>query len=360
MAEEYLHDLYYNPESPASFGGVEAVYRAAKEDGKFQLSRNKIRTWLRQQDTYTLHRPVRYRFKRNRVIVGGIDKESEADLVVMDSLSKENNGYKYILTVIDVLSKYAWVEPLKTKSGENLVKAFEKILKKGRKPEKLHSDKGTEFTNKLFQSFLKHKKITFFTTYNETKASVVERFNRTLKGKMWKYFTANNTLKYIDVLQKLVRSYNHSRHRSIGMRPSDVNLKNESVVWERLYGDEANKLFKYKFSVGDQVRISKARRTFKKGYLPSWTEEVFTITKRIRRKPPVYKIADYHGDELEGTFYEPELQKVVKTDSDYYRVERVIKSRMRNKQKEHFVKWLGYPDSFNSWIPASNVKNISK
>ena len=230
MAEKYLHDLYYNPESPASFGGVEAVYRAAKEDGKFQLSRNKIRTWLRQQDTYTLHRPVCYRFKRNRVIVGGIDKELEADLVIMDSLSKENNGYKYILTVIDVLSKYAWVEPLKTKSGENLVKAFEKILKKGRKPEKLHSDKGTEFTNRLFQTLLKKKKISFFTTYNETKASVVERFNRTLKGKMWKYFTANNTLKYIDVLQKLVRSYNHSRHRSIGTRPSDVNLKNESVV----------------------------------------------------------------------------------------------------------------------------------
>ena len=211
------------------------------------------------------------------------------------------------------MSKYAWAEPLKTKSGENLVKAFEKILKKGRKPEKLHSDKGTEFTNKLFQSFVKHKKITFFTLYNETKASIIERFNRTLKGKMWKYFTANNTLKYIDVLQKLVRSYNYSRNRSIGMRPSDVNLKNESAVWERLYGDEANKLFKYKFSVGDQVRISKARRTFKKGYLPSWTEEVFTITKRIRRKPPVYKIVDYHGDELEGTFYEPELQKVIKT-----------------------------------------------
>ena len=98
---------------------------------------------------------------------------------------------------------------------------------------------------------------------------------------MWKYFTANNTLKYIDVLQKLVRSYNHSKHRSIGMRPSDVNLKSESVVWERLYGDEANKSFRYKFSVGNQVRIGKAGRTFKKGYLPSWTEEVFTTTKRI-------------------------------------------------------------------------------
>ena len=135
---------------------------------------------------------------------------------------------------------------------------------------------------------------------------------------------------------------------------------NESVVWERLYGDEASKLSKYKFSVDDQVRISKARRTFQKGYLPSWTEEIFTITKLIPRQSPVYKIADYHGDELEGTFYEQELQKVIKTDSDYYRVEKVIKSRMLNKQKEYFVKWMGYPDDFNSWVPASSVKNISK
>ena len=124
MAEEYLHNLYYNTESSASFGGVEAIYRAVKEDGKFQPSRNKIRTWLKQQDIYTSYKPVRYRFKRNRVIVGGIDKEWETGLVVMDSLSKENNGYKYILTVIDVLFKHVWVESLKIKSGENLVKAF--------------------------------------------------------------------------------------------------------------------------------------------------------------------------------------------------------------------------------------------
>ena len=145
------------------------------------------------------------------------------------------------LTVVDVLSKFAWVEPIKTKSGENLVKAFEKICKRGRQPEKLHTDKGTEFTNRLFQRFLKDKNILFFTTHNDTKASIVERFNRTLKGKVWKYFTAKNTTKYIDVLQKLMYSYNHSRHRSIGMKPADVNPENESVVWQRLYGDEHRK-----------------------------------------------------------------------------------------------------------------------
>ena len=160
---------------------------------------------------------------------------------------------------------------------------------------------------------------------------------------MWKYLTAKNTLKYVDrldILQKLVKSYNHSRHRSIGMRPVDVNKDNENVVWERLYGKESYKPIRFKVNVGDQVRISKTRRTFKKGYLASWTEEV--LTKRILRRPPVYKIADYEGEELEGTFYEQELQKVSKTDDDYYRVEKILESRMRNKRKEYFFKFLGY------------------
>ena len=194
MEEKYLSQLYYNPESPASFGGVDSIYHSVKNDAKYQISRNKIRQWLTKQYTYTLHKPVRYRFKRNRVIVAGIDDEWEADLVIMDSLSKHNNGYKYILTVIDVLSKKRLV-----------VEAFSGIIKKGCTPGMFHTDKGTEFTNKKFQKLLKEHNIRFFTTHNETKASIVERFNRTLKGKMWKYFTANNTLKYIGILQKLVK-----------------------------------------------------------------------------------------------------------------------------------------------------------
>jgi hypothetical protein len=156
MAEKYLSQIYYNPESPASFGGVDSIYRVVKDEGKHQISRNKIRLWLQKQDTYTLHKPVRYRFKRNRVIVGAIDEQWEADLVIMDSISKYNHGFKYILTVIDVLSKYAWAEPIKTKTGENLVKAFEKMLKKGRKSETFHTDKGTEFMNRKFQTFYRN------------------------------------------------------------------------------------------------------------------------------------------------------------------------------------------------------------
>ena len=155
-------------------------------------------------------------------------------------------------------------------------------------------------------------------------------------------------------------SYNHSRHRGIGMKPADVNPEDESIVWQRLYGDEPRKANKYKFNVGDQVRISKARRTFKKGYLPSWTGEIFTFKKRVQRRLPVYKIADYHGEELEGTFYEQELQNIIKKDSDFYGIEKVIKSRMRGKRREYLAKCLGYSNDFNSWVPEDNVKDISK
>ena len=117
MAEKYLSQIYYDPESPASFGGIDSIYRAVKNEGKYQILQNKIRLWLQKQDTYTLHKPVRYRFRRNSVKVGAMDDEWEADLIIIDSLSQQNSGYKYVLTVIDVLSKYAWVEAKKAKTG---------------------------------------------------------------------------------------------------------------------------------------------------------------------------------------------------------------------------------------------------
>jgi transposase InsO family protein len=148
MAEKYLSQIYYEPESPAGFGGVDSIYRSVINEGKYEISRNIIRLWSQKQDTYTLHKPVRYRFRRNRVIVGSMEDEWEADIVIMDSLGQQNTGYKYVLTVIDVLSKYAWVEAIKAKAGENLVKTFEKIIKKGLKPKMFHTDKGTEFINR--------------------------------------------------------------------------------------------------------------------------------------------------------------------------------------------------------------------
>ena len=141
--------------------------------------------------------------------MGGIDHQFQADLVDVKSLKKYNSGYTFILTCFDVFSKFAWAIPLKDKTGRSLVEAFRNIFAQGRKPLRLQTDKGTEFRNNTFQSFLKSEKVDFFVTENnDVKASIVERFNSTLKERLWRYFTRKIILRYAEVLPSLIRSYN--------------------------------------------------------------------------------------------------------------------------------------------------------
>ena len=233
------------------------------------------------------------------------------------------------------------------------MKAFEKILKGGRRPILLQTDQGKEFYNKTFQSFLDKEGIHHFSTHGDAKASIVERFNRTFKERMYRYFTAANTLRYEDVLPLLVRGYNASQHRSIGMAPKDVTLKNERAVWGRLYGRRlrANKS-KPKFKVGDRVRLNKKHHLFKKAYLQGWTEEVFLVHRVIRGVVPVYKIREWDETPVEGTFYEQDLQKVSLSAHALFRIEKVLK----RKKGQLLVKWKGWPDKYNSWIPNSELK----
>ena len=150
--EKTLTSIHLDPSQHASFGGLDAVYRAVKEKGKNKISRKLVQDWLSQQDVYTLHKPARRRYKKSRVIVPGIDAQFQADLVDLQNLSRYNKGFKYLLTCVDIFSKYAFVLPLKTKKGQELVKAFQKILSTGCKPTKLQTDQGTEFLNRLFQN----------------------------------------------------------------------------------------------------------------------------------------------------------------------------------------------------------------
>ena len=356
--DDYLSSVYYDPKRSGGLGGLNRLYDDVKKEGKFKISRNEIKQWLMRQDTYTLHKPMRRHFRRNRVIVGGIDQQWQMDLADMQSMQKFNDGYRYLLVCIDVFSKYAWVIPLKNKTGPSLVEAFKRILVSGRKPEKVMTDQGTEFFNRHFKALMKEEKIELYNTYNETKASIVERLIRTLKTKMWQYFTAKKTMRYIDVLPELVYSYNHSVHRSIKARPVDVTADNETKIWHTLYDDhDVVKNVKYKFKIGDQVRISKVKRTFEKGYLPNFTKEIFTISKQVPRDPPVFKLKDHDGEELKGTFYDKELQKVIKQD-DLYEVEKILKKRGKGNNVQYLVKWLGYPSKFNSRVPSSEINKI--
>ena len=223
-------------------------------------------------------------------------------------------------------------------------------------PLTLQTDQGREFRNKSVQALLKRYDIHYFYTHNaETKAAVVERFNRTLKTRMWRYFTKHQTWRYVDVLPDLMRSYNNARHRMIGMAPSQVNAQNQEEVWQRLYGHDGKGV--PKLHVSDRVRVSKYKRTFEKGYETNWSEELFTVHEVHPSDPPVYRLRDDLGEVLEGTFYELELQKVTVPFDKVYRVEAVLKRRTVGKRKEALVKWFGYGSYFNSWIDAKGLVN---
>jgi len=265
----------------------------------------------------------------------------------MQQFSRHNKGVKYLLTVIDIFSRYGWIVPLKNKTGIEVASALEKIFKE-RKPNKLWVDKGREFYNSHVQ-----KLVTLYSTENEEKSSIVERWNRTMKENMFKYFTANSTRKYIDILDELVDQYNSTIHSSTGMSPKEASKKkNETKVWRKLYGDYTpTKRKSPKFKVGDKVRITRKKGIFEKGYTTRWTEEVFTVSEVRYTDPITYKIVDDNNEEIKGTFYEQELQK---TTQEMFRIEKILK----RKGNKSLVKWYGYPDSFNSWIDNSELVKL--
>ena len=257
--------------------------------------------------------------------------------------------------VLDVFSKYGWIVPLKDKKGETVMNAFKTILKEGRKPEYLWTDKGKEYYNKHVNELLDKNGITLYSTENEEKSSVCERWNRTIKTKMWKQFTVQGNTQYLDMLPKLVKQYNNTKHSSIKMTPTEASKKiNEGTVYFNLYGDMETSKQKPKFKVGDNVRISKYKRNvFDKGYTPNWSEEVFKVDEIQHTNPITYKLKDLRDEDIQGSFYEPEL---LKAEQKVFRIDKVI--RRDYKKKMALVKWKGYSDEFNSWIQMKDLKDI--
>jgi len=358
----YLTSIYYDPKHSASYSGPTKLYKVAKEDGK-KITLQQIKEWLKGQETYTLHRHLRRKFPRNRVIVGGFMQQWDVDLMDMSSLSKYNGGVTFILVAIDIFSRYLFMEPLKSKRGKDVAEAFAAIFSRGRKAYKIRTDKGGEFTNRVVQQFLKDRGVQHFVTQNEVKANYAERVIKTIKGKIFKYFTKKQTYEYVSHLQDFADSYNHTYHRSIKMKPADVNHSNEAELWQQQYGtllfqtdNRINR--KFKFNLGAHVRISYLRTTFMREYNEKWTGEIFTVRNRYMREGlPIYELQDYSGDDIEGTFYEEELQLVLMPE--VFRIEKILRTRKVRKQKQSLVRWAGWPAKYDSWIEDRELKHYS-
>lgn len=308
--QNYLKKVYEDISSTVSFSSPYRLWKYAKQRYP-SLTLQQVQNWISTQTSYTKHRKVSYRFPRRKVIVKGINHQWQADLVELGAIQKENRGIRYLLVVIDCFTRYVYISPLKNKSAEKTSEGFEKILKKSYpgKPKYLQTDQGKEFLGKRFQQMLEKYNIKHFYTSQDVKAQIVERFNRTLKSKMFRYFTANKTLKYIDILDKLVETYNKTPHSSLGhVPPLGVTKKNEKKIFKIQYGKYLKKKAqKHKYNINDKVRISVYRKQFRKGYEKNFTDEIFTIVDKLNTIPVTYKIRDSQGIILEGSMYEPEL-----------------------------------------------------
>jgi guanyl-specific ribonuclease Sa len=346
---------YYDPKHAGSFAGVDKFYRAQSD-----ATRNEIREWLRGEEGYTLHKPVLYHFKRNKVVVSGIDAQWDADL--MDMTQQPDDGYHYLLVAIDILSHYTWTSPLKNKTGRDVSDAFESIFAEGRVPSKIRTDRGKEFTNKSTQKTFRDHEVEHFLTNNEVKANYAERVIRTLKLRLKRYETWKQTHKWKDVIGDITTSYNNTYHRTIKRTPSSVTKENQAEVWMVQYGGPLTHKpdGAFKLNVGDYVRISHLRRTFQREYDERYTGEIFKVAaRRVRGGLNIYSLKDFYDEDVEGTFYEPELQRITVDPDGVFKIDEIIRSRKRRGvEKEFLVKWRHWPSKFDSWVKASDLQDV--
>jgi hypothetical protein len=285
-----MESVYYEAGEPGSYGGIGALARYSGSPIKAASK------WLETQDVYTLHRPAAKKFLRRKTFAKRIDDIFQADFADMRNFASYNDGFSYILTGIDVFSRYAFAIPVKDKRGSTVAAASEKIFSE-RVPNMVQTDRGLEFLNAQVQDvFRKHGIRHYFRLNDDIKAALVERFNRILKLRLYRYMTHRRTNRRIDAIDDIVSSYNRSYHRSIGMASIGVASDNEDEIAKRLYPPKPP--LRYKYDVGDRVRIVKYKHVFHKGYVPNWTEEKFEIAEKHPTYPMTYGLKDLAGEDI--------------------------------------------------------------
>ena len=366
--KQLLYRLYTTAGEPNSFGGVEYLYRHAKSKD-ISITRKIVKDFLAGEASYTLHKNTYKRFPRRRVISPRPNFMVSCDLADMRSLNTYNKGVNYILVVIDIFSRFLQVSPLKRKDGVTVLNGLKSVLDTNTFDgiRKLNTDSGREFYNKHVHGYLRNKNIALYSTHSrEIKASIAERVIRTLKGKIYRYMTHANTLKYLDVLHDIVNSYNNSPHRGLGggQTPAKVHKLNDDdeikSQFDLMYKRDIHtrRRSRSSLAVGQAVRIADSERNavFRRGFTVQNTLEIFKVRKVDKKYyPPLYYLEDLQGESIDGIFYREEL--IVCTLPEFYSID-VVKTKTVNGRKKYFVKWRGYPDEFNSWIDESQITQI--
>ena len=359
-----LKNLYENPKFVGSYSTPTFFLKSLKKKYGHRnipliekLTFKKVSDFLGSLNSYSQYKPARRRFKRNKVIASGVNSQWQSDIIDMTpKYKKVNKGYRFILVAIDVVSKKVYAEALKTKSAQEVKEAFKKIFQEAKEsdtlPYKVQTDKGGEFINKVVRALAKEYGVKFFTAEDDdTKAQIAERFNRTLKKKLFKYMSDHKGVWY-KPLPDFVNNYNRTVHTTTGMEPDRLNEKNEWKALSRMYDVKGTPAFvgierssRLRFKTGDYVRISVANKTFRRGFRSSWSEEVFRIRKIYPgvngSSEPTALLEDLSETPIKGQFYFKQLSFVSKSEPAF-EIGPVISRDY--KRRTVTVKRKGYPD----------------
>lgn len=358
---DMLKKIYYDVDHPASFSSADRLFLAAREliPG---IKIDDVKKFLSGELTFTLHKRVVRKFKRNPVVSNHYEDHCQADLVDIQRYQQDNEGFRYILTVIDVFTKIAFAVPIKSKDGNQVSDALQKIFSTYR-PNYIQTDEGNEFKNAKVKNLFKRYSIKWFPATNEhIKCAIVERFQRTLMTKIHKFMTSTGNRQFVQFIERFVNSYNKTYHRSIKMTPNEAKAAPVKNVFMNLYGVEderslLKRLFKSKIPVGTSVRIAETKNRFAKGYAQNFTDAVYKVATVVPSlKTPTFKLIDHKGKPIKGRFYNSEIQKI--ENPDLYRVS-IIGERKRGRGKQYLVHYVNFPDTEDQWIPASRIQDLS-
>ncbi len=314
-----LDDIYTNPSSPACFEGIESVYREAKRRGVLNVTRKRVWEYLQKQRSYTRHGLIRTRFPRNPIWSYCLNDCWFADLHDLSRISWQNRRKKFLLIVVDALSRFLYCEPLKNKTADVVLDGFKNIVRRaGASPGRITVDAGSEFVNNKMKQYLQLEGIRLQIARAPLKASLAELMGKLLKNKIYRYMTHRRARKYIDQLEEFVDSLNSRPLKSLGgLRPKDVTYQNQTEVYQAQLGKyRGRRNANYSFEIGDSVRlVLKPRQAFTKGYFPTFTEEIYQVRQRTPQYPaPLYKLSDALGNPILGRYYDNELRKVLQAN----------------------------------------------
>ena len=358
--KETLDRLYNELDSPAAYAGVERLWLEAKKELGNKITRREVRHYLAGHTPYTLTRPRRVHFPHSRTIPAGYMTDMQCDLMFIKDEARNNRGYKYILVGIDVLSKQIYVAKSKTKYAKDMVEAFSELLSKTpMKPQRIYTDKGTEFTNKPVKDLMANEEIHKYETPEVgIKATLAERAIRNIRQRLFRYFKQKKTTNWVDSIQQIVDGINNSPSRTHGLCPNEVNFKNAQQIWENMYGDIVYAKWpkaKTKLKEEDYVRAAYRKDPFEKEIMPNWEDEILQIDRIEPYTRPVrYKLRNEKGKLRPATYYKEQLQPVRKEAGTLFRIERIFqKKKQPDGTFKALVKYIGYPERV--WIPENEL-----